>query len=83
MVGRPALVLGQDELGQAFRVLHAHAAVAEGAARLVEQLALRRVVHVDVVLVGEHELDDTQHVVGAGRLDEGEAADVDLAPVHR
>ena len=48
--------------------------------RLVEQLALRGVVHVDVVLVGEHELDDAQHVVGARRLDEGEAADVDLSP---
>ena len=39
-----------------------------------------RVVHVDVVLVGEQELDDAQHVVGARRLDEGEAADVDLSP---
>src|SRR5262252_2551202 len=81
LLARPALVLREVQLGQTFRVLYAHAAVAERASRLVEKLALGRVVHVDVVLVREHELHHPKHVMGPRRLDKGKATDIHLAPV--
>src|SRR5262249_39486871 len=62
-------------------ILHTHAAVAEGADGAAEQMPLRGVVHVDVVLVGKAELDDTEHVGGTRWLSEVEALDVDARPV--
>ena len=50
------------------RVFDAHAAVAEGAAFLVEQLPRRRVVQVDRVVVRKHERDPSERVVLAGQL---------------
>src|SRR5262249_28532479 len=79
----PALVLRQDQFGQPLGVLYAHAAGAERASRLLEELALGRVVHIDVVLVGEHELYHDQHVMGPRGLDKCKATDVHLAPVDR
>ena len=83
LLRRPALVLGEQNLGQAARLVHAHAAVAERAERLAEQVPLRRVVHVDVMRVGEQELHVAEHILRARRLLEAEAADVDAAPVDR
>ncbi len=42
---------------------------------------LGRVVHVDVVLVGEHELHVAERVLGPRRLLEADGANVDAAPV--
>jgi hypothetical protein len=50
------------------RVLHLHAAVAERAPVVAEQVFLQRVVQVDLELVGEVELDAAERVGGAGRL---------------
>ena len=66
----PSPCPGQQHLGEPHRLLHAHAAVTEGAQTAAEQMPLRRVVHVDVVLVGEAEFHHAQHVLGAGRLHE-------------
>ena len=55
-LARPVAVRLQDELGQLDRPLHADATVTEIPARAVEQMTRRRVVQVDVELVGEHEL---------------------------
>lgn len=42
--------------------------MAERAPRLIEQIAHRRRVQVDVVTVGQHELHETQRILGAGAL---------------
>ena len=80
-VRAPALVVGEDHFGEVDRVLHAHATMAEGARAGVEQVPLLRVVHVDVVLVGESELDHAEHVLAARRLSEVELAHIDARPV--
>jgi hypothetical protein len=56
--------------------------VALGADGLGKQILLRRVVHVDVVLVGEQEFHHTKHIGRSGRLIDVEAADIDAAPVE-
>src|SRR6185436_5559957 len=50
--------------------------------RSCEQITLRRVMHVDVVLVGEHELDGPEYVRWPRRLAEFIGADIGAAPVH-
>src|SRR6478752_311275 len=63
------------------RVLCAHAAVTEGARRLVEEMAIGRIVHVDVMLVGESKLHDAQHIALPRPLNELEAPYIDARPV--
>src|SRR5215213_7536756 len=52
----------QDDVGQAERLVDAHAAVAERAPLRPEKVAARRIVQIDSVLVREHELDETERV---------------------
>ena len=81
LAGRPALVVGEQHLGQMDWVLHAHAAVAECAHGAAEQMPLRRIVHVDVVPVGEAKFDDAQDISRPGRLDEFKTVDIHLRPI--
>ena len=71
----------EEHLGEPDRILHAHAPVREVALRAGEKLALGGVVHVDIVLVGEAELDDAERVLGAGRLHEAVVGQVGVRPV--
>ena len=71
---RGRVAVGQHPHGQVLRLLHADAAVREVAPRTAEQLRLRRGVQVDVVLVGEHELDQAQRVLRARLLPHLQAA---------
>ena len=57
--------------------------MALGTNTLLEQEFLRRVMHVDIVFVGKHELDVSEHVIGPRRLIDVEAANVDPSPVDR
>src|SRR5262249_3027839 len=79
--GRPALVLLEQGERELIGVLHPHAAMALGPDRLGEQVLLRGVVHIHIVLVGEHEFEIAEHVVRPGRLVDVEAADVDAVPI--
>ncbi|MEE7470041.1 hypothetical protein MOF8_26965 [Methylobacterium oryzae] len=68
----------QHHVGEAERIVDAHAAVAEIALRGGEQRAVRRVVQVDRVLVREHELDEAEGVAlprGLTQRDVAAAAD--------
>ena len=62
----------EQDLGELHRLGQADAAVAEGAPVAREEAPLGRVVQVDVVPVGEHELDATQRVARPRRLAHGE-----------
>ena len=73
----------EQRRGELHRVLHPHAAVAVGAVGAGEQRLRRRVVQVDVVLVGEEELDLAQRIAGAGALADAEVVDVGRRPVDR
>ena len=64
--------------GEFVGLLDADAAVGEVAAGALEELRLRGGVEVDVVLVGEHELDQAEGVFGAGLLADDDAAVLDL-----
>ena len=71
----------QQDKSELLWVLHPHAAVTFCPDRLGEQEFLRRVVHLDVVLVRKHEFDVAEHVVRSGRLVDLEIADVHRVPV--
>ena len=61
---RRAPARAEQLLGELERVLDANAARAERAAVAIEQIAARRVVQIDRVLVREHELDAAERIVG-------------------
>ncbi len=77
LAAAPALVLAEQDLGQASRILHAHAAMAQCPIDLGEKIPLGRIVHVDIMLVGETKLERSEHVVVAGGLKELELPDID------
>ena len=58
----------QQHLGVLQRILHPHAAVAEGALVMGEQVLVRRVVLIDQELVREVEADAAERVAVARRL---------------
>ena len=64
---RPALV-AEERQRQLVGLLHPHAAMAQAALAAAEQAALRRVVQVDRVVIGEQELDPAERVLGPGLL---------------
>ena len=66
--------LSKNDFRQGERLVDAHAAMAEGAFGIVEQTARGRVMQIDGMFIGEHELDPAQRIALAWRL-----ADADLA----
>ena len=65
----PAAFVGEQHIGEFERVLHPHAAMAEGPAVLGEEFPVRGVVHVDRVAVGEEEFQFAQRIARARLLD--------------
>ena len=57
--------------------------MALGANGLGKEILLRRIVHVDIVLVGKNKFDSAERVVAAGRLENFDTADVDASPIER
>ena len=53
--------MAEDHFRQMEGIFSTHPAMAEGAWRLVEQVTIGRIVHVNVVLVGEAKLHDAEH----------------------
>ena len=76
-----ALIFAEQNLGQSLRIMHTHAAVTVGPRLGREQLALRRIVHVDVVAIGEAELHDAEHIASTRRLGELELPDINARPI--
>ena len=76
------MVFGEQQSRETRGLMHANAAMAERAHSLAEQVALGRIVHVDGVLVGEVELELTEHIGGTGRLGERVFMNADLVPIH-
>ncbi len=74
VVGFGIVLAGKDPGGELVGVLDADAAVGEVAALAGEEADLRGGVEVDVVLVGEHELDEAEGVGGSGLLADEEEA---------
>src|SRR5262245_8829587 len=77
----PTLVIVEQDRRKSVGVLDTHAAMAFCPDQFGEQFLLRGVVHIDIVLVGEHELDPAQYVVWSRRLEDLKIANVNTVPV--
>jgi hypothetical protein len=77
----PASVFGKEESGETIWLAHPDAAVAQSADRLGKELALRRVVHIDGVMIGKIKFQSAESIAGPWRLDEGVLADIHSGPV--
>ena len=74
----------QQKAGKIVRPVNPNASMAEGAHLSLKECAPRRVMQIDVELVGEHELDSAQRIVGSGGLThlERKIAGCELAEVQ-
>src|SRR5713101_8824888 len=68
MLAGPLRLVSKDPDRQLLRRRHANTAMTEIATRFREQLCRRGVVHIHVVLVREHELDQAEGVLGTWEL---------------
>src|SRR5258708_18260762 len=72
----------EEHFREVNRVLSAHASVAECARGGPEQMTVRRIVHIYVVLVGEAKLHNPEHITLARGLNKLIAADVHTRPIN-